>query len=131
MLWFITWFILSILVGVYASSKGRSGIGYFFISLILSPLIGFIIALVVKPTMREGSKLRKCPFCAEDIKAEAIVCKHCGKDVEPLIKKVIKENPLDNDWQETCPECGSRQVNLSGFCNGCFRVTMSPKKKRG
>ena len=126
-MWFITWFILSILVGVYASSKGKSGVGYIFISLILSPLIGFIIALVAQPTERQGSRLRKCPFCAEDIKSEAIVCKHCGRDVEPLKKK----EPFEIDWQETCPECGSRQVNLSGFCNGCFRVTMSPKKKGG
>jgi hypothetical protein len=24
---------------------------------------------------------RPCPWCAEDILAEAIVCKHCGRDV--------------------------------------------------
>lgn len=24
---------------------------------------------------------RKCPFCAEDIAAEAKVCKHCGRDL--------------------------------------------------
>jgi hypothetical protein len=42
----IGWIVLCILVAVYASGKGKSGAVYFFISLILSPLIGFIIAAV-------------------------------------------------------------------------------------
>lgn len=28
--------------------------------------------------------LRKCPMCAEDIKFEAIKCKHCGADIDPI-----------------------------------------------
>jgi hypothetical protein len=27
---------------------------------------------------------RECPFCAEPILKRARVCKHCGRDVEPL-----------------------------------------------
>lgn len=35
------------------------------------------------------TKTKKCPFCAEEVKFEAIKCKHCG---ESLVEKSITEN---------------------------------------
>jgi hypothetical protein len=79
---FLFWFILSLIVGAQASAKGRSGFGFFLLSMILSPLIGFLIALISKDLSNDdklqSGELKKCPSCAELVKREAIKCKHCG-----------------------------------------------------
>lgn len=42
------------------------------------------------PVSDDGT-LRKCPFCAEEIKAEAVRCKHCGADVPPAAVETLDE----------------------------------------
>jgi hypothetical protein len=80
---------LIIYVGIYlalcaiptsiAINKGRSGAGFFILSFVLSPIIGLIIALLVRVDSNSASPGRtKCPDCAEYISKEAKVCKHCG-----------------------------------------------------
>lgn len=45
---FLIWLIFAALVGWLAHSRGRSGFGFFLVSVLLSPLVGLIAVLVTK-----------------------------------------------------------------------------------
>jgi hypothetical protein len=54
----------------------------------LCPVVGFFWALVtpnmaeLAATTGEYGDMRKCPFCAESVRKEAIKCKHCGSEIK-------------------------------------------------
>lgn len=37
------------------------------------------------PLKFRAAELRTCPFCAEEIRASAVKCKHCGSTVAPTV----------------------------------------------
>lgn len=94
----VIWIVCGAIAGVIGKNKGRSHGNWFIIGLVFGPL-GVIAALIVgkneaeldKQALASGDN-KKCPFCAELIKSEAIVCKHCGKD------QVSKSNDGDADF---------------------------------
>lgn len=80
------WFMLCLLVGYAAGQRGHSGLAYFFVSLILSPLIGFLVLLAsgtsVKPTPQPQDIAREpCPECGEMIAVTAKKCRFCGAQI--------------------------------------------------
>lgn len=77
------------ITGFIADKKGYSLYGYFFVGLVLGVLgIVLIYVLPSTPEKIEEKKLqsragRKCPMCAEVVKAEAQICRYCRHELSP------------------------------------------------
>lgn len=74
------WLIVSLFIAYAANQRGRSAIFWFIVCLLITPIIPAIMLMLLP--VKEGSKAmadrKACPQCAESVKQEAKVCKHCG-----------------------------------------------------
>ena len=85
---FVLWVGLSVVIAAMAHNRGRSGFGWFWLSLLISPLVALIAVLVAGEhkeaidgrALADGT-MRKCPQCAELVRVEAKICKHCRSDI--------------------------------------------------
>ncbi len=70
--------VAGIVGAILARPKGRSPILWFLLCAIV-PLL--VIAIAMLPSVIAKGFTKKCPHCAEIIKEDATVCKHCGMGV--------------------------------------------------
>jgi len=44
-------------------------------------LVGALIVVLVARAKKQGGATKKCPYCAEQIKIEAVVCRFCNRTI--------------------------------------------------
>jgi len=83
----ITWILCGLIAGAIGASRNVGFLLHALIGFLFGP-VGIITAVLFKPTDEdafknrgEASGLVKCPYCAELVKAEAKICKHCRSDL--------------------------------------------------
>jgi len=111
-LFFIVWLILAFLCGKYADKKGISFAKFFWISILLSPVISFIWCAVSEEDSRlverkaiDSNQYKRCPDCKELVRFTANRCRHCSSDFTKG-EKVI-------DGKEVCTKCGEARMGTA------------------
>lgn len=117
----IAWLICAIGAGAIASSKGRSGFGYFMLGLLI-PFIGLLISIGMAP--RQGSAGAEqrgpkdfvlCWSCNKPRRMDAVQCKHCGAG-----------SPDPHAGQKKCPACAEWIQREARKCKHCGEALVEP-----
>jgi hypothetical protein len=95
---------LAIDVSNFAQSKGYDKVGFWFLTFFL-PLVGVILVFVFKArdeiiTNRNdlqspSSQTARCPYCGENIRIVATICRYCDKSVDQQFKMLRSQLGID------------------------------------
>ncbi len=139
---FLVWFVLCVVVAGLAGARGRSAIGFFLISLVLSPLVGLIILLVVRNLAAEKREQRfrqqeqqrqASTLGAVAQLSRASIAEEIRKLAELRASGALSEEEFSQQKARllastetlasrpsiTCARCGSTTEESASICPGC------------
>jgi hypothetical protein len=129
------WLGFAIVVGIAAAHRGRKGAAWLLLAVVTSPLIAGLLVLVLPDPNKERQQqellktARKCPLCAELVRREAIVCKHCGRDLPPY--RDHRDDQQANELKGTPVAAGTyRGYDYVHFSNGTAELKLPSGKWR-
>lgn len=82
--------VLGLIPATIANSKGHNFVGWWLFGAFIF-IVALPVAILVAPKetpdfnkLGGGGATRQCPFCAETIKRDAVVCRFCNRDLPAL-----------------------------------------------
>lgn len=77
-MWYaLGWLVAAVVLGCLADNRGRNWFGWMLLAMLISAPLAALVLLLVKD--QSGGQTARCPACAELVRPEAKVCKHCGR----------------------------------------------------
>lgn len=83
--------------------------------LIIFGIVSWFIKDTPKSKKKKKEDTRKCPFCAETIKADALLCRFCGSKLEPVTIEEEPEPEEDNSWKGIAKQGGRLVLSIAMF----------------
>jgi hypothetical protein len=78
----ITFFLwIAALIANQAALKGRNWTTFFILSFFVPFIMWIVVSVISTDQSQPISGTKKCPKCAEYVKQEASLCKHCGSSI--------------------------------------------------
>jgi hypothetical protein len=84
---FVVWLLFGVAAAMVAANKGLGGCLWFGLGILFGPF-GLIFALVtpadqqgVETKALQSGAMKRCPSCAELVRADASRCRYCHADV--------------------------------------------------
>ena len=114
---FLFWFICAVVTGIVASSRARSGFGWFLLGIPLGIFALILVALLpslkappraASPTYVGGEIATpathvRCPDCKGLVHREARKCLHCGTTLVPASEQDARANSAAVDRDRAAP----------------------------